>query len=60
MNDDFTKDDELEVDFDPKKIKDVLLDEEDPLLVDELAADLDVEDEEEYTFDGDGDDDDDF
>lgn len=59
MNDDFTKDDEQEVDFDPKKIKDV---EEDDVLVDDplLDDDLGEDDADDYTFDGDSDDDEDF
>jgi hypothetical protein len=61
MSNDLIKEDESELEFDPKKIKEpVLLDEEiDNVILDDVSEtdieDVDAEDEEEYTFDGDDD-----
>jgi len=60
MNEDFTKEDEQDIDFDPKKIKDVLLGDDELLDGDDVALDDAEESEEDYTFDGDSDPDEDY
>jgi len=58
MNDDFTKEEEQDVGFDPKKIKEALIG-DDEVLDDDSPLENE-ESEEDYTFDGDTDSDEDY